>query len=111
MADDLSSLLGDDPEIQALIRERAQSLINDIFDQAEFDLQHGDGPARSAAYKTILPMLVKVAQATSSEDSETARAMEEGRKILAEMQGKLPTYDAFEGDEDDDLADIIDDRD
>ena len=39
------------------------------------------------------------------------RAMEEGRKILAEMQASLPTYEAFEDDEDDDLADIIDDRD
>lgn len=101
MADDLSSFLGDDPEIQALIRERAQSLINDIFDQAEFDLRHGDGPARSAAYKTILPMLVKVAQASTSEDSETARMMEEGRKILEQMQGTLPQYDAFEDDEPD----------
>lgn len=39
---DLSSLLGDDPEIQTLIRDRAASLINSIFDQAEFDLRHGD---------------------------------------------------------------------
>ena len=110
MADDLSDLLGSDPEIQALIRERAASLINDIFDQAEFDLQHGDGPARSAAYKTILPMLVKVAQASSSEDSETARAMDEGRKILAEMQASLPSYEAFE-DDDPDNSDVFDDRD
>lgn len=102
MADDLSDLLGNDPEIQALIRARAQSLINDIFDQAEFDLQHGDGPARSAAYKTILPMLVKVAQSTTTEDSEQARMMDEGRKILEQMQASLPQYEAFEDDEPDD---------
>lgn len=103
MADDLSDLLGNDPEIQALIRERAASLINDIFDQAEFDLQHGDGPARSAAYKTILPMLVKVAQSTTTEDSEQARMMDEGRKILEQMQASLPQYEAFEDDEPDDM--------
>lgn len=102
MADDLSDLLGNDPEIQALIRDRAASLINDIFDQAEFDLQHGDGPARSAAYKTILPMLVKVAQSTTTEDSEQARMMDEGRKILEQMQASLPQYEAFEDDEPDD---------
>lgn len=109
MADDPSDLLGNDPEIQALIRERAASLINDIFDQAEFDLQHGDGPARSAAYKTILPMLVKVAQSTTTEDSEQARMMDEGRKILEQMQASLPHYEAFEDDEPDD--DVFDDRD
>jgi hypothetical protein len=103
MADDLSDLLGNDPEIQSLIRERAASLINDIFDQAEFDLQHGDGPARSAAYKTILPMLVKVAQSTTTEDSEQARMMDEGRKILEQMQASLPQYEAFEDDEPDDM--------
>lgn len=103
MADDLSDLLGNDPEIQALIRDRAASLINDIFDQAEFDLQHGDGPARSAAYKTILPMLVKVAQSTTTEDSEQARMMDEGRKILEQMQASLPHYEAFEDDEPDDI--------
>ena len=109
MADDLSDLLGNDPEIQSLIRERAASLINDIFDQAEFDLQHGDGPARSAAYKTILPMLVKVAQSTTTEDSEQARMMDEGRKILEQMQASLPQYEAFEDDEPDDT--VFDDRD
>lgn len=98
---DLSSLLGDDPEIQALIRERAASLINSIFDQAEDDLRHGDAGARSAAYKNLLPMLMKVAQASTSEDSETARMMEEGHRILTEMQGQLPSYDAFEDDETD----------
>lgn len=98
---DLSSLLGDDPEIQTLIRDRAASLINSIFDQAEFDLRHGDSGARSAAYKNLLPMLMKVAQASTTEDSETARMMEEGHKILAEMQASLPSYEAFEDDEPD----------
>ena len=98
---DLNSFFGDDPEIQSLIRERASSLINNIFDQAEDDLRHGDSGARSAAYKNLLPMLMKIAQASTSEDSETARMMEEGRKILEQMQASLPQYDAFEDDEPD----------
>jgi hypothetical protein len=103
------SLLGDDPEIQALIRERAASLINDIFDQAESDLHHGDAGARSAAYKNLLPMLMKIAQSTTSSESETERLLEEGRKILEGMQASLPTYDAFEDDDPD--ASPFDDRD
>ena len=100
MSDPVADFMGGgDPEVASLIRERAKRMVNMIFDQAENDLQHGDAGSKAAAYKHVLPLLTKVAQSASESDTETARLLEQGSKILADMQATLPTYDAFETDD------------
>ena len=93
---DLTDLALTDPEVQSFIRERSLRLITLVFDQAEDDLINGDSSAKSTAYKSMLPLLIKVAQRTEEEDSSLAMARKEGAEILRLMTATLPEYEAFE---------------
>ena len=82
-------------DVRELTRRRDLQRLQDLADMLN----------RIRRHRNLLPMLMKVAQATTTEDSEMARMMAEGKKILEDMQARLPKYDAFEDDEaDDDLT-------